>query len=123
MLDTDTIHPNFSTQLDLLEMFNNITEKGAIIEISMLYRDYSLAEISRIVENNGMKILSAHYAGNQYSQENSATLTLKLNQENMSALLATFERFGYQIEGVYQHEAIDNIEQGRYDMLMKYLDI
>lgn len=123
MLDTDSIHPHFKNELDILQVFHNIAERGAIIELSMLYRDYSLAEVGRMVESNGIKILSAHYAGNQYSTKNPAILTLKLNQENISALLATFERFGYQVEGVYQHQAIENIEQGRYDMLMKYLDI
>lgn len=98
-------------------------EPGAVLVISIKNRDYSLAEISRLVESDNAKILSSYYSGNTYLNNDSASLTLKINRENIASIVATLERFGYIVEASYAHEPIESIEQERYDMLMKYLSI
>jgi acetoin utilization protein AcuB len=98
-------------------------DAGAVLVISIKNRDYSLAEISRLVESDNAKILSSYYSGNTYLNNDSASLTLKINRENITSIIATLERFGYIVEASYAHEPIESIEQERYDMLMKYLSI
>ncbi len=103
------------------------SEAGAILVVSLRNRDYSLAEISRLVESDNAKILSSYFSGNthasQIDTENAAKLTLKLNRENISSIIATLERFGYVVDAAYAHEPIESIEQERYDMLMRYLSV
>ncbi len=102
----------------------NTQELGGILVISMNNRDYSLAEISRLVESNNARILSSYFSGNySVSNEENSTLTIKLNTESIQPIIATLERYGYSIEGSFAHEPIESIEQERYHMLMKYLSV
>jgi acetoin utilization protein AcuB len=98
-------------------------EPGAVLVISIKNRDYSLAEISRLVESDNAKIISSYYSGNTYLNNDSASLTLKINRESITSIVATLERFGYTVEASYAHEPVESIEQERYNMLMKYLSV
>ncbi len=98
-------------------------EPGAVLVISIKNRDYSLSEISRLVESDNAKILSSYFTGNTYLSNDSASLTLKINRESITSVVATLERFGYTVEASYAHEPVESIEQERYNMLMKYLSV
>ncbi len=99
-----------------------VSERGAVIEIKVAQRDYSLAEISRLVESNGVKVISSYYHSPQAGDPLiDSYLTLKLNQSDIATTLATLERFGYNITGVYAHDPIENIDQERLDSLLRYL--
>ncbi len=98
-------------------------EPGAVLVVSIKNRDYSLAEISRLVESDNAKILSSYYSGNTHLNNDSASLTMKINRESVTSIIATLERFGYTVEASYAHEPIESIEQERYDMLMRYLSV
>jgi acetoin utilization protein AcuB len=98
-------------------------EPGAVLVISIKNRDYSLSEISRLVESDNAKILSSYFTGNTYLSNDSASLTLKINRESITSIVATLERFGYTVEASYAHEPGESIEQERYNMLMKYLSV
>lgn len=101
----------------------NLKEIGAIIVISLNARDYSLAEITRLIEADNCKILSSFLTGNLYEVENPLKLTLKLNKEDITSVVATLERFGYQVSAAFSHQPIESLEQERYGLLMKYLNI
>lgn len=98
-------------------------EPGAVLVVSIKNRDYSLSEISRLVESDNAKILSSYFSGNTYLNNDSASLTLKINRESITSIVATLERFGYTVEASYAHQPIESIEQERYNMLMKYLSV
>ncbi|PIQ48939.1 MAG: cbs domain containing protein [Cytophagales bacterium CG12_big_fil_rev_8_21_14_0_65_40_12] len=99
-----------------------VQEPGAILIVSMNQRDYSLAEISRIVEGENAKILSSCIT-NDYMDATRIKLTLKINKPDLSHVAASIERFGYKIIGRFQELEIKSNDQERYDMLMKYLNI
>jgi acetoin utilization protein AcuB len=114
------------TAADLYSKFAELLgsqEPGAVLVVSIKNRDYSLAEISRLVESDNAKILSSYYSGNTFLNNDSASLTLKINRESVTSIIATLERFGYIVEASYAHEPIESIEQERYNMLMKYLSV
>jgi predicted transcriptional regulator len=98
-------------------------EPGAIIEMSLLNRDYSLSEISRLIESENAKVTSSYITGSTQDFSNPLRVTLKLNKVDISAIVATLERFGYTINAAYAHAPIANGDKDRYDMLMKYLSI
>ena len=98
-------------------------EPGAILVMSLNNRDYSLSEISRLIEAENVKITSSYVSGNTQDFSNPLRVTLKLNKTDISIIIATLERFGYSIEAAYAHAPVTNTDKDRYDMLMKYLSI
>jgi signal-transduction protein with cAMP-binding, CBS, and nucleotidyltransferase domain len=99
-----------------------VQETGAILVISMNHREYSLAEISRIVEGENARILSSCLTSD-HGDSAKVRVTLKINKTELSHITATMERFGYKIIGRFQEIASKSNDQERYDMLMKYLDL
>ena len=125
ILDEDNLYVGTVVVNDMMSKFANLLggqESGAIVVLSMNNRDYSLTEISRLVESNNTKILSSFFAGAQYGMLNEASLTLKLNRSDVSAVVATFERFGYNVTGVFGSQSIENPDRQRLDMLLRYLE-
>ncbi len=111
---------------DLMQKFIQLlgnVENGAIILLSIEKLDYSLSEISRLVESNDAKILSSYYRTIVNEEVNQNILTLKLNTQDISRVVATFERFGYTILETFANDPIASVEKERYDMLIKYLEI
>lgn len=95
---------------------------GGILVLSMDLIDYSLAEISRYVEENNAKIISSTMV-EDVLDKGKIKLTLKINQLDLSRIVATLERFGYRVIGRYQEDARDDDSKERLDMLMKYLNM
>lgn len=98
-------------------------EIGAVLEIAVENRSYSLSEISRLIESNNVKIISSYYTNGSGLEDSKDILTLKLNQQDISRVVATLERFEYDIIGAYNFEEITSPDKERYDMLMRYLNL
>lgn len=99
-----------------------VQETGAILVLSMNHREYSLAEISRLVEGENARILSSCLTSDHVDAAK-VKVTLKINKTELSHITATLERFGYKIIGRFQEVESKSNDKERYDMLMKYLDI
>lgn len=95
---------------------------GGIIVISLKQIDYSLSEISRLIEENSAKILSASVKEDELDPSR-IKLTIKINRLDLTAVIATLERFGYQIIARYQEPRIMDDKKDRIDMFLRYLDI
>lgn len=95
---------------------------GSVLVLSMNYIDYSLAEISRLIEENHAKVLSSMVKEDPLDSAK-LRLTLKINQLDLSRVVATLERFGYRVIGRYQETKTAPAEKERLDMLLRYLDI
>ncbi|TAG55450.1 MAG: CBS domain-containing protein [Cytophagales bacterium] len=110
---------------DLLNYYANIgfiDTIGGILVLSIKQHDYSLSEISRIVETNEMKVLALHVSDNQPDSYN-IEVTLKLNKTDLSRLIASFERFGYQIVAQFHETSMHHHDADRFDALMRYLNV
>ncbi len=95
---------------------------GGILVLSMNHNDYSLAEISRLIEENHAKILSSIVKEDPLDAVK-LRLTLKINQLDLSRIVATLERFGYKVIGRYHETKPEGDDKDRIDMLLRYLDI
>src|SRR5882757_9043225 len=96
---------------------------GGILVLSMDLIDYSLAEICRYVEENNAKVISSIMIEDPMDK-GKIKITLKINQLDLSRIVATLERFSYRVIGRYQETHTANSgEQDRLDMLLKYLDM
>jgi CBS domain-containing protein len=95
---------------------------GGILVLSMDLIDYSLAEISRYIEENNAKVISSIMIEDPMDK-GKIKLTLKINQKELTRIVATLERFGYRIIGRYHEVQQDSGEKEKIDMLLRYLDI
>lgn len=100
----------------------SIDQPGGIIVLQMNIADYSLHEISRIVESNDAKILSSNVS--TFRESNMIEVTLKLNKIDVSPVLQTFNRYEYQISASFSEENnYDDLLKERFGALMNYLNI
>lgn len=100
---------------------SGISEIGAIIIIEAEHRSYSMSEISRICESNELTILSFNVKTNELTGMHE--LSLKVNSSDVQALIATFERYNYNVTEVYSSEHSNENLRQNLDLLMHYLDI
>jgi len=99
-----------------------LQEQGGILVLALNIRDYSLSEISRLVESNNAKILSTYMTANSQNPSQ-IQVTLKINRPDLSRVIATFERFNYKIIAKFQTSDREDLDRDRLAMLLKYLDI
>ena len=104
-----------------MAQFSGFLEPGSILSLNIGIQDYSLSEIARIVEYNNAKILSVHLEAQ--STDRRMLVHLKLNTSDLKSLVATFERYNYQVVASYYNEDDNGALKDRYNLLMRYLDI
>ena len=115
IISTETLINGFSK-------LTSMQEPGALIVIEMNANNYSLHEISQIVEGNDAKILTLYIETQAGS--NTVELTLKVNTTNLSPIMQAFERFNYSIKSTYfEDEQMNNFYMNRYDEFMHYINI
>ena len=96
---------------------------GSIVELWIQNRNYSLAEISRIVEAENAKIISV-FLSDSDDDNNRLKVILKINKQDISPIIAAFERFEYEINASFtEHNEYDDFLKERYDALMRYLNV
>lgn len=126
VLDDQHEYLGVVTVSDTLAAFGKMpvsSSQQGIIVLAMEERDYSLTQISRYVEENNAKIISAHVAQDEHDPYR-IRLTLKLNTPNITRIIATLARFGYSITAQFSGtEEVSEDEQQRYDALLRYLNI
>ncbi|MCK5694241.1 MAG: CBS domain-containing protein [Bacteroidales bacterium] len=112
------------TQEELTRKFAHLSamqQPGGIIEIEMNQYDYSLSEISQIVESNNGRILSLYVD----SSDDNARLrvTLKINLTDLTSILETLNRYNYTVVSSHMNnEDLDEFYQDRFDTFLKYLN-
>lgn len=126
VVDVDGKYVGVITVQDIMASFAQtaaVQMPGGILVLSMDLIDYSLAEICRYVEENNAKVISSIMIEDPMDK-GKIKITLKINQLDLSRIVATLERFNYRVIGRYQEMGKTNSgEQERLDLLLKYLDI
>jgi CBS domain-containing protein len=107
--------------MTLLANTGSIKEHGGILVLEMNASDYSLAQISQIVESNNARILSVFMTSHQDSTK--IDVTLKINSLDLTSIIRTFERYDYHVKASFQDGHGDEDMQWRYDTLMQYLKL
>lgn len=97
----------------------NVREPGSVVVLEMNFNDYSLQEIARIVEGNDAKVLSVYC--HSLPESTRLEVTLKINREDISGILQTFERYEYQVSTTYQGSRFHEDLRGRYDEVMRII--
>lgn len=112
------------TLVHLMDEISNLAivkDPGSIIILEMNVNDYSMSEISRIVESDDAKILGSFVTSQPDSTK--IEVTIKVNKLNLGGIIQTFERYQYTIKVTYDQGDNDEYLQGRFDNFMNYLNI
>ncbi|MFN0083519.1 MAG: CBS domain-containing protein [Ferruginibacter sp.] len=112
------------TTNDLLKTLGNFAgadEIGGIVVLEMERPQFSISEISRIVESNDCTILHLNTTADVVS--GLLTVTLHINKREIASIIATFERYQYDVIYSFGNEKFENEISTNYQNLMNYLDI
>lgn len=124
VLDEDNEITGVVTYTDLLKQaseFMSINEPGGLIVLEMESNAYSFNEISKLVETNDGQITQL----NTYidTQTGMMQVTIKINKLEISDIVATFQRYEYNVKYYFGEELFENELRTNYDNLMNYLKI
>ena len=125
VLNEDLSYEGVITLQDTISSFAQsaaVQQPGGILVLSMDLSDYLLAEISGLIEENNAKILSCIVKEDPFDI-GKIRVNLKINELDLSRIVATLERFGYRVVGRYQEAAVQGNEKEKLDLLFRYLDI
>lgn len=109
------------TLLTNLGSFAGAQEPGGIIVLEMERNKFAMSEISRIVENNDCLIL--HLNTVTSPQTGLLLVTLRINKRELAIIVASFERYDYDVVYYLGEEKFENEIHSNYLHLMNYLDI
>ncbi|MEL6658426.1 MAG: CBS domain-containing protein [Bacteroidota bacterium] len=112
------------TAEDLIRQFaesGSFREPGGLIVLEMSRQDYSLAQLARIVESENAVILSAQI--NTFPDSPRIEVTLKVNKQNILNIIASFERFDYEVKATFNELEYSDGLRERYDSLISYLNV
>lgn len=101
--------------------YSALNNPGGVIELQMDAKDYSLTEISKIVESNNAMILHSMISTQKESSQ--IMVAIKINKNDLQDIQATFERFGYHVISVLHHSEFEIQLKERLDSLMRYLEV
>lgn len=125
VLNKDKQYLGLILKSELINHFSKIAAldtPGAIIALILNSNDYSLTQISQIVESNNAKILSLYL--NTIPESTELELTLKLNIVEINSIIQTFERYNYVIKTYFaEYDKLDNLYKERVDEFIKYINI
>jgi acetoin utilization protein AcuB len=112
------------TATDLLRHLGKITgvsDPGGVIVLELDKVNFSFSEISKLVETNDAQITQLHSFTD--SQTGAFNVTLKINKFEIADIIATFQRYEYQVKYYFGEELYQNELRDNYDHLMNYLNI
>jgi predicted transcriptional regulator len=98
-----------------------VTEPGGIIVLEITNKNNSLAHMAQIVESDNAQILSSYVR--TFPDSTRMEVTLKVNKLDISAIIATFLRYEYDIKATFNHTDDNDNSKDRYDSLMNYLNL
>jgi len=101
--------------------FMSLNEPGGLIVLEMESNQYSFNEISRLIETNDAQITQLNTSND--AQTGLMEVTIRVNKPEISDIVATFQRYDYNVKYFFGDELYVNELRNNYDNLMNYLKI
>ncbi|MDD7913661.1 CBS domain-containing protein [Polaribacter ponticola] len=123
VLNKDKNYIGYYDLCDVLDVFSTspfmLNESETLI-IEKLEVDYSMGEVSQIVEANGGKLLGLYLSE---KQNNFVQITLKIVSDEVNEIIQTFRRYDYKIISNHENDIYLEDLKNRSDYLQKYLEM
>jgi acetoin utilization protein AcuB len=101
--------------------FMSLNEPGGLIVVEMESNQYSFNEISKLVETNDAQITQLNTSND--AETGMMQVTIRINKPEVSDIVATFQRYEYNVKYFFGEELFANEIKTNYDNLMNYLKI
>lgn len=98
----------------------SVQNPGGVIVLEMNQHDYSVTHIGNIIEGNDAKILSLHVSSQPDSTK--IEVTIKVNRDNLSGIIQTFNRYNYSVKASFQREEYNKGMDDRLNEFLRYLN-
>ena len=125
VLNDEHFYVGTITLYDLARRFAalfSLQEPGGVVVIETTATEYSMTQISQIVESNDVRILS--FFIDKKPGINTIDLILKLNSEELSGVVQTLTRYNYFVKAIYQDRSmLNDLYKDRFDQFMKFMNI
>lgn len=123
VLDETNQYVGYYEIQDVIKFFNEtpfLKEQGGIIVIKKGVLDFSMSQITQIVESNNGKILGLFISD---ADGENVEITIKISLGATNDIIQTFRRYNYEIVSEHQEDNYINSLKERSDYLDKYLNI
>ena len=98
-----------------------IKSNGSVIVLNIKNTDYSMYEISKIIESNNAKILSSYVTSTPEMEY--IDVTIKLNTMETNSIIKDLKRFDYNIIASFEQKDSQDDFIDRYESLMRFINI
>ncbi|MEY3159895.1 MAG: hypothetical protein RLZZ49_1375 [Bacteroidota bacterium] len=109
------------TLLEQTSLLLGASNTGAFIVLEIPRTAYAPGQINRLVESNDCMIMQLNTITDPLT--GMLQLVIRVNKEEVSDLIATFQRHEYNVLYYYGEETFDNTLQNNLDHLLNYLNI
>lgn len=123
VLDDDNTYLGYVELNEMISLFKEtpfLHEPGNILVIEKAFKDYTLGEVTQIVESNNSHLLGAFVSK---IENDMAEITLKITPSGMNEIIQAFRRYGYLIISEHQEDTFNKNLKDRSKYLDKYLNI
>lgn len=111
----------YSELLKFSSDFMSLSEPGGLIVLEMESNQYSFNDISKLVETNDAQITQLNTSND--AETGMMQVTIRINKPEISDIVATFQRYDYNVKYFFGEELYGNELRSNYDNLMNYLKI
>lgn len=111
----------YSDLLKHAASFMSLNEPGGLIVLEMENKHYSFSEICKLVETNDAQIVQLNTSVDP--KTGIMQVTIKVNKPEISAIIATLQRYEYHVKYYSGEELYENELRDNYNNLMNYLKI
>ena len=123
VLDDSNLYIGYYELEDIIKFFHEtpfLKEPGGIIVVQKAILDYSMSQVTQIVESNNGRLLGLFISE---ATTDSVQITIKISLGAMNEIIQTFRRYNYEIISEHQEDAYITNLKDRSDYLDKYLNI
>jgi len=110
-----------SDLIQAMATFMRLDEPGGLVVLEMEPRQYAFSEMSRLVETHDAQITQLNTR--ILPESGQLSVTIRLNKPEISDIVATFQRYEYNVVCFFGEELYTNQLRNNYDNLMSYLNV
>ena len=123
VLGEDNAYLGYYELEDIVKFFHEtpfLKEQGAVIVVEKNAVDYSMGQITQIVESNNGKLLGLFISDTSAEK---IQVTIKIAMGSTNEIIQTFRRYNYEIVSEHNEDNYINNLRERSEYLEKYLNI
>ena len=100
----------------------SVDNLGGLLHLEIEQQDYRLVQIAQIIESSDAKIISCVSIPKR-NEPSLLEVIIKINREELSSIIQTFERYEYKIIATYHKNINQKGLDDRFDSFIRYLNI